>query len=81
MDVLSAVREDRVAAVGREIFDRARQAEPSVLDASWWDERVLEWAMQRQRLNTQPARTPVNASPTALRPPTHDSGPVWLATP
>ena len=53
MNVLSAVREDRVAAVGREIFDRARQAEPSVLDASWWDERVLEWAMHRERLKVQ----------------------------
>src|SRR5438046_1066291 len=33
------------------------------------------------RLDTQPARTPVNASPTPLRTPTHDSGPVWFATP
>ena len=33
------------------------------------------------RLNTQPARSPVNASPAPLRPPTHDSGPVWLARP
>ncbi len=27
------------------------------------------------------ARTPVNASPPSLRAATHDSGPVWLATP
>jgi len=33
------------------------------------------------RLNTWPARTPVNASAAALLPPPHDSGPVWLATP
>ena len=32
-------------------------------------------------LNTQPARTPVNASPSPSRTPVHDSGPVWLATP
>ena len=33
------------------------------------------------RLNTWPARTPVNASAMALLPPPHDSGPMWLATP
>ena len=33
------------------------------------------------RLNTQPARTPVNASPTPLRTVTHDSGPMWVASP
>ena len=33
------------------------------------------------RLNTQPMRTPVNASPTPSRGPTHDSGTVWFATP
>jgi hypothetical protein len=32
-------------------------------------------------LNTQPARTPVNASLTPLPVPMHDSGPVWLASP
>jgi hypothetical protein len=33
------------------------------------------------RLNGRPARTPVNASPLASRPDTHDSGPVRIATP
>ena len=33
------------------------------------------------RLNPRPARTPVNASPTASRPPTHDSGSEWFAIP
>jgi hypothetical protein len=33
------------------------------------------------RLNTSPARTPVNASPPSLRTTTHDSGPSWVATP
>ena len=33
------------------------------------------------RLNTRPARPPVNASPTPLRLLTHDSGPPWLAKP
>jgi len=31
------------------------------------------------RLNTQPERTPVNASAMALLPPPHDSGPEWVA--
>jgi hypothetical protein len=33
------------------------------------------------RLNTWPARTPVNASPALLRAPMHDSEPVWIANP
>jgi len=33
------------------------------------------------RLNTQPALSPVNASPTLLRAPPHDSGSSWLARP
>jgi len=33
------------------------------------------------RLNTRPVRTPVNASRTPLRTPTHDSGPSWAANP
>ena len=33
------------------------------------------------RLNTWPARSPVNASPSPLRTKVHDSGPVWSATP
>jgi hypothetical protein len=33
------------------------------------------------RLNTRPARTPVNASPPPLRATAHDSGPVWVAAP
>jgi hypothetical protein len=33
------------------------------------------------RLNGWPARTPVNASPSSLRPKVHDSKPVWIATP
>jgi hypothetical protein len=33
------------------------------------------------RLNTQPARAPVNASPAPLPSPTHDSGSPWIAIP
>jgi hypothetical protein len=39
------------------------------------------WSGGISRLDTQPARTPANASPDALRLPAHDSGPVWIATP
>ena len=33
------------------------------------------------RLDTRPARTPVNASPSLLRATAHDSGPPWVASP
>ena len=33
------------------------------------------------RLDTQPARTPANASPSSSRTRTHDSGPAWVASP
>jgi hypothetical protein len=33
------------------------------------------------RLNTRPARSPVNASPLPSRATTHDSGPLWAANP
>ena len=33
------------------------------------------------RLDTGPTRTPVNASPAPSRAPTHDLGPVWVASP
>jgi hypothetical protein len=33
------------------------------------------------RLNTRPVRSPVNVSPSLLRAPAHDSGPVWVAGP
>jgi hypothetical protein len=33
------------------------------------------------QLNTQPIRSPVNASPSPLRTPMHDSGPMWLPRP
>ena len=34
----------------------------------------------RSRLDTRPARTPVNAAPPLLRAAAHDSGPPWVAT-
>lgn len=40
---------------------------------------ALDWLISR--LNTQPARTPVNASPPPSRVLAHDSGPSWVAGP
>jgi hypothetical protein len=76
----------------RGVFDRA--GSQSVLP--WRRPRVLPSAYLQasaprsnpprggafiSQLNTQPARSPVNASPATLRTPMHDSGPMWLARP
>ena len=53
----------------------ARWCLPLLLTASAPRSNVLS------RLNTRPARTPVNASPLSLRKATHDSGPLWVARP
>src|SRR5713101_5959109 len=55
-------------------------AHPSVLPSAMRNDVGTPVAIISQ-LNTQPACAPVNASPAALRLPTHDSGPGWLATP
>ena len=48
---------------------------PLLLTASASRSEVLS------RLNTRPARTPVNASRLPSRTATHDSGPLWVASP
>src|SRR5216683_15696 len=55
-------------------------AHPSVLPSAMRNDVGTPVAIIWQ-LNTQPACAPVNASPTALQLPTHDSGSGWLATP
>jgi hypothetical protein len=55
-------------------YRRARCGLPLLLTASA-PRSVLS------RLNTRPARAPVNASPLPLRTTTHDSGPLWAANP
>ena len=55
-------------------------AHPSVLPSAMRNDVGTPVAIISQ-LNTQPACAPVNASPTALQLPTHDSGSGWLATP
>jgi hypothetical protein len=42
---------------------------------------ALRSGSRLSQLNTRPAPPPVNASPTELPPPAHDSGPNWFATP
>src|SRR5216684_2885985 len=55
-------------------------AHPSVLPSAMRNDVGTPVAIISQ-LNTQPACAPVNASPTALQLPTHDSGSGWFATP
>jgi len=43
--------------------------------------RSAGWQRLLSRLNTRPARSPVNASPLPSRATTHDSGPLWAANP
>ena len=54
---------------------------PRTISPSATPRASAPWSFGISRLDTQPARTPVNASPEALRLPAHDSGPVWVATP
>jgi hypothetical protein len=55
-------------------------AHPSVLPSTLLNGVGTPVAIISQ-LNTQPVCAPVNASPVASRPPTHDSGSGWFATP
>src|SRR2546422_696128 len=46
-----------------------------------WSTHRLRGRAWISRLNTRPARTPVNASPSSSRTPTLDSEPLWVASP
>lgn len=45
--------EARIGQIGREIFARARGAEPSPLHRAWWQRLLLDWVMQDEALKTQ----------------------------
>jgi RHH-type proline utilization regulon transcriptional repressor/proline dehydrogenase/delta 1-pyrroline-5-carboxylate dehydrogenase len=45
--------ERRTREIGREIFERITTARPHVFQNEWWDERILEWSMQDERIKTQ----------------------------
>jgi RHH-type proline utilization regulon transcriptional repressor/proline dehydrogenase/delta 1-pyrroline-5-carboxylate dehydrogenase len=45
--------EQRTQAIGRELLERATAAAPSVLQAGWWEDQMLQWAMRDDRLRTQ----------------------------
>ena len=64
----------RWARVGLAITSR-----PVLPSAATYDVGVPETLISR--LNTSPARAPVNASASSLRPTPHDSGSGWFATP
>jgi hypothetical protein len=68
------------------VFDRAGSVASRVGDAVGVAFRVVPLRrhpgpLRISRLNTWPARTPVNASAAALLPLPHDSGPAWFDTP
>jgi hypothetical protein len=76
----------KVFSCMRKGFDRAGSVASRVGDAVGVAFRIVPLRrhpgpLRISRLNTWPARTPVNASTAALLLPPHDSGPVWSATP
>ena len=66
---------DRAGPVRISRYRCARWCLPTIPTASASRTKLLS------RLNTRPARTPVNASAIPLREPPHDSGPLWVASP
>ncbi len=56
------------------------RTEEVVLHPTYHEIGRLVWS-NLSRLNTRPARSPVNVSPPPSWTATHDSGPVWVATP
>lgn len=45
--------EHRIRQIGRDIFARARRAEPSPLRLAWWQRQFLDWVMQDESLKVQ----------------------------
>src|SRR5690606_20243767 len=77
---------DKVFPYVHRVSDRAEPASVSRYRRSWCGlpTSPTASALRRtvlSRLNTRPARTPVNASTPPLRAAPHDSGPVWVANP
>jgi len=66
---------DRAGPVRISRYRCARWCLPTIPTASASRTKLLS------RLNTRPARTPVNASAIPLRKSPHDSGPLWVAGP
>ncbi len=70
----------------RGVSDRAGPARPSPRRCApcglpLFSTASAPWTFNLSRLNTQPAVSPVNASPPSSRISPHDSGPSWAATP
>src|SRR5713101_74762 len=66
---------DRAGLCNASRYRRSRWGLPLLLTASASRSNCLT------RLNTRPARSPVNASTPPLRAAPHDSGPMWVANP
>ncbi|MCB9543021.1 MAG: L-glutamate gamma-semialdehyde dehydrogenase [Myxococcales bacterium] len=45
--------EDRVAAIGEDLFARMKGNKPGVFDKAWWNGQVLEWAMKDPAFKTE----------------------------
>ncbi|MGD9721941.1 MAG: L-glutamate gamma-semialdehyde dehydrogenase [Pirellulales bacterium] len=39
--------------IGRYLFERSSQNQPSVWDRRWWDDRIMAWAMQDESVKVQ----------------------------
>jgi RHH-type proline utilization regulon transcriptional repressor/proline dehydrogenase/delta 1-pyrroline-5-carboxylate dehydrogenase len=49
---LAAIERD-TRAIGRGLFERSSQDQPSVWDRRWWDDRIMAWAMQDESVKVQ----------------------------
>lgn len=45
--------EVKTRAVGRDLFDRARQDRPTIVNRRWWDDRIMAWAMSDEALKVE----------------------------
>lgn len=48
-----AAFDDRVAAIGQDLFARMKGNTPGVFDKAWWSGQVLEWAMKDPAFKTE----------------------------
>jgi RHH-type proline utilization regulon transcriptional repressor/proline dehydrogenase/delta 1-pyrroline-5-carboxylate dehydrogenase len=49
---LKAIEAD-TQALGRHVFSRRAEREPTILERRWWDDRIMAWAMQDESVKVQ----------------------------